>query len=267
MKLTGFQEYMVFVMKPMLRVEHMALIMDGNRRYAKNLNLQQSQGHLNGFNKLLEILEFSSLFGLKVITIFAFSLLNFSRTRKEISDLLNLFVDLSGPKSQLEELCERIGCKIRFCGDFSFLGEDIKQILNDIQSKTNHYSKMTLNVCASYGGRNEIINALNKFNSNVENNTTFNTDNTNNNAREEYYRNLYTGDFTPPNLLIRTSGESRLSDFLIYQCSEHTCFYFVKEMWPELSFNRLICILIHYSVFQPILNCVNSFTKFINHKN
>lgn len=81
---------------------------------------------------------------------------------------------------------------------------------------------MTLNVCASYGGRNEIINALNKFNSNVENNTTFNTDNTNNNAREEYYRNLYTGDFTPPNLLIRTSGESRLSDFLIYQ----VVFYF-----------------------------------------
>uniref|UniRef100_A0A3B0N4T2 Alkyl transferase n=1 Tax=Theileria annulata TaxID=5874 RepID=A0A3B0N4T2_THEAN len=203
---------MIFVMKPMLKVDHMALIMDGNRRYAKNLNLQQSQGHLNGFNKLLEILEFGSLVGLKVITIFAFSLLNFSRTRKEISDLLNLFVDPSGPKSQLEELCERIGCRIRFCGDFSFLGQDIKQILNDVQSKTNHYNKMTLNLCASYGGRNEIINALNKFNPKNDTNSSDVKS-----LKEQYYRNLYTGDFTPPNLLIRTSGESRLSDFLIYQ--------------------------------------------------
>ncbi|UKJ88884.2 dehydrodolichyl diphosphate synthase [Theileria orientalis] len=238
---------MITVAKPMLRVNHLALIIDGNRRYAKYMNIKPSEGHMKGFHKLLEIIEFCSLLGIKMVTIYGFSLQNFSRTRIEISELLNMIVEMSGEGSHLEEFTKRVKCRVRFCGDFSFLGKDIRKILNKISEDTSEFNKITLNICASYGARNEIADALKK---------------TSSTSPREFYKHLSAGDCDPPNILIRTSGESRLSDFLIYQCSEFTSFYFVRELWPELTFNRLVYILIHYSVFEPTHNFINSFTKF-----
>ncbi|EKX72810.1 undecaprenyl diphosphate synthase, putative [Theileria equi strain WA] len=192
----------IWVLGRFICVNHVAVIMDGNRRYAKSKAIKVSGGHAQGFYKLLQMVEICSLFGVSALTVYAFSLLNFRRSKEEICDLINLSIDVLSQNGQLRDFCKDVNCRIRFCGDFSFVGDDIKKMLKDVELKTSQYTGMTLNICLSYGARNEIANALKG-------------------KSENFCENLSTSPFGPPEILIRTSGVTRLSDFLIYQASLH----------------------------------------------
>ncbi|GBE62546.1 undecaprenyl diphosphate synthase [Babesia ovata] len=143
-----------------ISVDHVAFIMDGNRRYARHLGLNVAQGHHDGLTKLFEIIEVCHLLGVRVVTVYAFSLQNFSRSVEEISHLISLAADSAGEGGSIRDFALRDSCRIRFCGDLSLVNEELQQLLAEVEADTAHFKRFTLNICMCYGARNDIASAL-----------------------------------------------------------------------------------------------------------
>lgn len=209
MELSRLEEFVISCLRPFIRVRHIAFIMDGNRRYARMSNLELSQGHLKGINKLISIVKICSKLNISTVTVYGFSLFNFYRSHEEISNLFNAFVETISPTGTLRDLCMELQCRIRFCGDLKFLGSEMGRRIKEIEDSSSLYDRIKLNVCVSYGSRNEMVKALS------------NTSEAGHGDRiRAFYGNLYTGLVEPPDILLRTSGVTRLSDFLCYQVSD-----------------------------------------------
>ena len=218
---------------------HVGIIMDGNRRWAKEKGMIPSLGHKAGADNLKKVAEACEKFGIKHLTVFAFSTENWKRSKDEVNYLMDLF--LSYAKSFRKRLNEK-NYRVRMAGDKSALSEELQQEITYIEEATKNNDGLTINLAINYGGRAEIINATKNIAEKVKNGEIsieeINEDLIN--------RNMQTYDSPDPDLIIRTGGEKRLSGFLIWQ-SAYSEFYFTKVYWPDFDGEELNKAIIEYS--------------------
>ena len=212
--------------------EHIAVIMDGNRRWAKTNNLPVRDGHRKGAVRVTELVRNSSDLGIKYLSVYAFSTENWRREKKEVDYLMNLLVEFV--VKELDNLHNN-GVKITLMGNIDDLPEKTKKEVNRSIELTKNNSKLHFNIALSYGSRNEIITAVKRIINDYENNK-INIDEI---SEESFKKYLYTCDMPDPDLLIRTSGEERLSNFLLYQLA-YTEFYFTEVLWPDFDKQELL---------------------------
>ena len=207
--------------------EHVAIIMDGNGRWAKKKLMNRIRGHQKGTDVVREIVRASREIGIPYLTLYAFSEENWKRPQREISALMNILKRFL--KSELPEMQEN-GIKLQAIGRTEKLPEDTKKMLHDIIEKTADNKDMVLTLALSYGGRQEITDSVRKIASRIEKNEI-----TSNDITEELISNcLYTGVIPDPDLLIRTSGEYRISNFLLWQIA-YTEIYITPTLWPDFN--------------------------------
>jgi undecaprenyl diphosphate synthase len=202
---------------------HIGIIIDGNRRWAKAHNLPTVEGHRIGFDKVKEIADYALAKGVKIMTIYAFSTENWKRSQDEVNYLLGLFKILL--EKEADFLLKK-GIKLQILGGRVGLADDLQKAIIKAEELTGSASKGILNICFNYGGRDEIINAI----KNIVKNKIPASEIT----EELVSKNLYTTNLPDPDFIIRTSGEQRLSGFLTWQ-SVYSELYFVKKMWPEFT--------------------------------
>lgn len=205
--------------------KHIAIIMDGNRRWAKERNLETRLGHREGAETLKKIAKYANKIGIKYLTVYAFSTENWKRTKEEVGalmGLLQMYVNDFLNDKELENI------KINILGDVSKLEPGLQKSIQKAIDRTKDYTGMTLNVAFNYGGRDEITKAVQKIATKVQNNEIAIQD-----IDEQYVsENLYTKGQLEPDLLIRTGGEQRVSNFLLWQLA-YTEFLFVDKYWPD----------------------------------
>lgn len=211
---------------------HVAVIMDGNRRWAKKKLLAAKSGHKEGAKKVIELVRTSVELNIKYLTIYAFSTENWSRDKKEVEFLMSLLVDFV--KSELDYLHQN-NVKIKLLGNIDDLPEKTKEEVKKSINLTKNNTKLVLSIALSYGSRLEIVDAIKNIATDVKNNT-IKIDQINENIITDY---LYTKDIPDPDLMIRTSGEMRLSNFLLYQMA-YTEFYFSEVLWPDFDKNEYL---------------------------
>ena len=237
---TAYRAYEIKLMKIVKKgriPEHLGIIMDGNRRFAKELELGSLTGHEFGKEKLEEVLEWCRELGIKVVTVYAFSTENFFRSREEVEHLMNLFAE-SLKKAADDERTEKHGLRIRVIGQVDILPPRVREAINYAEEKTKNHNKFFLNVALAYGGREEIIKAIKEIAAEVKDGKLKIEDIDEKIVREH----LYTGDLPDPDLILRTSGEERISNFLLWQ-SAYSELYFADIYWPTLrkiDFLRII---------------------------
>ncbi|MEN4006339.1 MAG: polyprenyl diphosphate synthase [Methanobacteriaceae archaeon] len=224
-----YEWYISRNLKPENMPKHIAIIMDGNRRYSKlRGNLQTIEGHKRGVDTLEKVLGWSIEFGVKIITAYAFSTENFKRPQEEVKGLMKLFQKkfeeiASNPKIHKNKV------KVKAVGNLDLLPENVRKAIRLAEESTASYDKRIINIAIGYDGRMEIIDAIKKI-SNEFKEGKINLEDIN---EDLVNKNLYTAGLEDPNLIIRTSGEERLSGFLLWQ-SSYSELYFCDSLWPEL---------------------------------
>jgi len=207
--------------------QHVAIIMDGNGRWAKSRGLPRTAGHKKGADALRNVLNACRDAGVLYLTIYAFSSENWKRPSDEISDLMQLLRHYL--ERELDTLHEN-KVRLRFIGDLSQLDKDIRASIDDAAALTARNSAFNLTVALSYGSRQEIVRAMRKLAAGIESDALKADDIT----EETIARALDTADLPEPDLLIRTGGEQRLSNFLLWQAA-YTEFYFTDVLWPDFD--------------------------------
>lgn len=210
---------------------HIAIIMDGNGRWAKEKKLPRSMGHKAGMETIRVILKEATRLGVKNLTLYAFSTENWSRPKDEVGAIMKLLVTYLN--KELKE-CHENGVKMNILGDITRLPEECQKALNNAIETTKNNTKINLNFALNYGGRDEIVRAIKLICSDVKNNIISEED-INENLMSSY---LYTKDIPDPDLIIRPSGEQRLSNFLLWQCA-YSEFWYSNINWPEFKEENL----------------------------
>lgn len=206
---------------------HIAIIMDGNRRWAKERKLPVQLGHKKGAETLENIIRYANKIGVEYVTVYAFSTENWKRSKDEVDALMQLL------KSYLDSYSKRANTeniRIKVIGDMSALSKDLQQSITNAIERTKNNTGTTFIVALNYGGRNEITNAVKKIALKVKNNELKIEDITENTITE----NLYTSEFPDPDIVVRTSGEIRSSGFLTWQ-SVYSEYLFLEKYWPDFS--------------------------------
>jgi len=206
---------------------HVAIIMDGNGRWAQNRNLPRMAGHNAGMIAMKEIVKASSALGVKHLTVYAFSTENWKRSQEEINGifkLLVLYVD-----KELKELHEN-NVKVRILGDYEKLPREAVKSLERTLKTTKDNTGLQFNIALNYGGRFEILRAVKSLAEKVEAGELKADEIT----EEMFADQLYTAGIPDPDLIIRTSGEMRLSNYLLWQCA-YSEFVFVDVLWPDFT--------------------------------
>ena len=224
-------------MKPKIKNKvpnHIAIVMDGNGRWARNKKLDRFKGHEKGVKVVKEITRYCSELGVNYLTLYTFSNENWNRPASEVLSLMNLF-----RKTLIKEvnLILENDIKFKVIGDRSKLDLLTRRKIDDLESKTKNNKKMNLVLALSYGSRQEIITAINKL---LKNKTSeINID--------DFTSSLYTKEIPDPDLLIRTGYEKRLSNFLLWQIA-YSEIFFIDEYWPNFNKEILKDIIDEYSL-------------------
>lgn len=223
-----------------------AIIMDGNRRYAQKKNYIKIKGHEDGLSTLLDVVQWSLKLKIKEITVFAFSIDNFNRPQDEVNSLMSLAKEKFQKLSEKGEYFNNYGVQVCFYGNVSFIEDkELIDILSDVELKTKKNSQIKLNICFPYNSSEEIYSAVEKSQSQIK--TSIELNSSQEKIKNILESNLYGGYNLNPEILIRTSGEVRLSNFLLYQC-RFSKIYFLDKFWPEFSFRDLFDIIIKYNL-------------------
>lgn len=209
---------------------HVGIIMDGNGRWAKQRNLPRYKGHIEGAKTFRKIGEFAADIGVKCLTFYAFSTENWKRPQEEVNAIMELFREYLKEADERSAENEEKGITLRFIGEKSGIPEDIAALMNHIESISSDKSKVVLNIAINYGGRNEIVNAVRAIAENVKNGEMDSAE-IDENTISNY---LYTKGLPDPDLIIRPSGELRLSNFLTYQ-SAYSELWFSDVLWPDFT--------------------------------
>ena len=204
-------------------LQHIAIIMDGNRRWAKERNLPSAMGHKKGVDALKAALKACHKFGVKYLTVYAFSTENWNRKPEEVAFLMELLANTI--KNELKELHEN-GVVINFIGDLTKLNPKLQKILYDAMDYTKNNTGVRLQIAFNYGSRDEIVNAVKHI---IEKGAK-----PEDITEDLISKELYTKDIPDPDLLIRTGGEMRVSNYLLWQIA-YSEFLVMKEFWPEFD--------------------------------
>lgn len=219
--------------------EHIGIIMDGNGRWAKKRGLPRKAGHSAGAKTFRKITRYCSNIGIKYLTVYAFSTENWKRPQDEVDSLMNLF------KSYLEEALEDFkddSIVVKFIGDKAPFSDDLKKLMVENENSSKDRDGMVLNIAMNYGSRDEIVHAIKNICNDV-NNGIMSIDSIDEQTVSGY---LYTSGQPDPDLIIRPSGEYRISNFLLWQ-SAYTEFVIMNKLWPDFETSDLDEALITYS--------------------
>ncbi len=214
--------------KPKTRTlpEHIAIIMDGNGRWAKKRSLPRSAGHAAGSKNFKDIARYCNKIGLKYLTVYAFSTENWKRPKEEVDNIMNILRDyLKDAKNFKDE-----NIKVKFIGELSVLDDDIKALIVDAEENSADATGLHLNIALNYGGRDEIVHAVRSI---VEEGVLAEDI-----TEETVAKRLYTAGQPDPDFIIRPSGEFRLSNYLIWQ-SAYAEYWFSDVLWPDFSSKHL----------------------------
>jgi undecaprenyl diphosphate synthase len=218
--------------------QHIAIIMDGNGRWAKKQGFMRAFGHENGAKSVKTTVETCARLGVKNLTLYAFSTENWNRPKLEIDTLMKLLV--SSLRKELKSLIDN-NIRLQTIGNTDKLPKSIQRELSEVMDKTKNNSRMTLTVALSYGSREELISAVKKITSKVKNNI-ISIDAIDETIINEH---LYTQNLPDVDLLIRTSGEHRISNFLLWQIA-YAELYFTDVLWPDFTEEHLYEAIISY---------------------
>ncbi len=209
--------------------KHIAIIMDGNRRYSKLMgNMEAIEGHKRGVNTLEKVLDWAIELGIEIVTAYAFSTENFNRPSKEVEGLMLLFQkEFEGIAKNPKIHKNRV--RVKAVGNLDLLPENVREAIRIAEESTASYDERIVNIAIGYDGRMEIIDAIKKIAKEVKEGEI----NLEDIDEDSVEKNLYTAGLEDPNLIIRTSGEERLSGFLLWQ-SSYSELYFCDSLWPEL---------------------------------
>ena len=222
------------------KLEHLAIIMDGNGRWAARRGLPRSMGHRKGAEVVKEITRAAGELGIKYLTLYAFSTENWNRSEDEVKTLMGLLRDYL--QSDLKEVQEN-NVRIRFIGEREMLDADIVRKMAEIEADTLRNTGMTLCIALSYGSRQEIVNAVKKTAALVKEG-----DISLNDVDVKLFSDmLYTKDMPDPDLVIRTSGEQRISNYLLWQIA-YAEFFFTDVLWPDLNKKLLEDIIKNFNM-------------------
>jgi len=209
----------------MNKLNHVAFIMDGNGRWGQQRNKGRNFGHFNGVETVKKIVEKSVKLKIPIITFYVFSTENWKRPKSEINFLFKLIINYF--KQELDRVILN-GIKINIIGKINKLPLKIKLALKDTAKKTEKNKKIIVNLAINYGSRNEIVDACKKTNNKI--------------SIQSLSKNLYTKSLANPDILIRTGGHKRLSNFMLWQLA-YTEIYFIDKLWPDFNnrdFERIV---------------------------
>ncbi|VYT74043.1 isoprenyl transferase [Clostridium tertium] len=210
---------------------HIAIIMDGNGRWAKQRKLPRTMGHKAGVETIRRVIKEAHVLGIKYLTLYAFSTENWKRPKDEVSALMKLLVEYL--RSELQEL-NKNGVVIKILGDINKLPDDAQNEVNEAVELTKNNTGVVLNIAFNYGGRDEIVRAV-KLVSNDVKSGKLNIEDIDEKDIEKY---LYTDGIPDPDLIIRPSGEQRISNFLLWQCA-YSEFWYSNVCWPDFKEEHL----------------------------
>lgn len=224
-----YEKWLLHQIKGKSIPEHIAIILDGNRRWALENNLEPWAGHRHGANKTKDVLKWCLDLGVKSVTLYAFSMENFRRPKEEVENLMQIFREKL-QETLKSDVIRQYKVRVKVIGRTHLLPEDLQEMIRRVEDETKNYNERYLNLAIAYGGRAEIVDAAKKIAMEVASGRV---------KPEEidektFERYLYTA-FLPkqdPDLIIRTSGEERLSGFLLYQ-SAYSELCFLDVYWPE----------------------------------
>jgi undecaprenyl diphosphate synthase len=207
----------------MKKIKHIAFIMDGNRRWAKSRALPGLEGHRRGYNKMKEVGEWCIDRGIKYMTVYAFSTENWKRSKKEVDYLMGLLKNAL--TKEIPEFMDR-GIRLKVIGSRKGLSKTILHAIDSAEKITAGNTKGNLNIAINYGGRLEIVEAVNSIVKNGKSGASI--------TEDKISQNIYTAGQPEPDVLVRTSGEHRLSGFLTWTAI-YTELFFVKHHWPAFT--------------------------------
>lgn len=212
---------------------HIAIIMDGNRRWAKRKFLPTGYGHKKGFDTFVSVADACGKLGVEYLTVYAFSTENWSRSADEVDTLTGIIKD--SVSSYIPKLTEN-NIRLRVLGEMHRFDEDTRKALEESIKASENNTGLKVNICLSYGGRADITRAVNKLIASGKKDVT-------ENDISEY---LYTASMPDPELMIRTGGEIRISNFLLWQCA-YSEMYFTDVLWPDFTGDTLMDAVKWYS--------------------
>lgn len=241
---------------------HIAFIMDGNRRYAKKNNLEGGAGHKLGFTALMSMLSYCYELDVKYVTIYAFSIDNFKRGPEEVQSLMELIREKIEGLIKEESIVNQYGVRVHFVGDLKLLDESVRLAAERAMVATSKNSKAVLSICIAYTSTNEIMNAVKQSceekweehkklsscgttNGLIDYSEKVGRKGNNLIGLSDIERHLYTRVAPPPDILVRTSGETRLSNFLLWQ-SASSLLYSPSVLWPEIGLRHLVWAILNF---------------------
>lgn len=207
--------------------KHVSLVMDGNGRWAKMHNKPRMSGHRAGADALKRVIQAAVKYHIDVLSVFAFSSENWSRPQQEVHYLMRLF--LNALKNQVKEISKH-NIQIRVIGNLAGFSKEIQEQIAKAEGLTKHNTGLKFVVAANYGGRWDIVQAVQKIALDIQTGTLSLSEV----SQESFARHLVTHDLPDPDLLIRTSGEERISNFFLWQ-SAYSELYFTKTLWPDFT--------------------------------
>lgn len=210
---------------------HIAIIMDGNGRWAKKRNLPRTAGHKVGAEVFRKIATYCKNLGVEYLTVYAFSTENWKRPAEEVSTLMGLFKNYM---LEAIDTMERDHIRLKFFGDMSAISPELQELVERTNEMSRHIEGFQANICLNYGGRDEILHAAKECVAAGEELT-----------EENFAKHLYSAGVPDPELIIRPSGEVRLSNFLLWQCA-YSEFYFCDTLWPDFDERALDAAIIDY---------------------
>ena len=214
---------------------HVAIILDGNGRWAQQKNMPRTFGHKNGAENVVDIALHAKKRGIKYLTLYAFSTENWKRPKKEVDYLMKLLIKFVNDK--IDQLMEE-DCKLNFLGDLSAIPDQTRKAVELALDKTKDNKSLFINIALNYGGRDELVHAFKNIIS-----QGYKAEEVDEKLIAEY---LYTKDIPDPDLLIRPGGELRISNFLIYQIA-YSELYFTDKLWPDFSYEDFDNAIEEYS--------------------
>ncbi|XP_076952387.1 dehydrodolichyl diphosphate synthase CPT3-like [Bidens hawaiensis] len=219
---------------------HIAFIMDGNRRYSKQNNLVDGEGHKLGYSTLMSMLRYCYELGVKYVTVYAFSIENFKRSPEEVQSLMDLMEEKIEGLIKEESLVNQYGVRVHFIGNLKLLNKPVRLAAERAMNATAKNSKAVLSICIAYTSTDEILHAVQESCDEKWDEVEKNVINV-----LDIERNMYMAVAPDPDIIIRTSGETRLSNFLLWQSSS-CLLYSPSVLWPEIGFRHLVWAILDF---------------------
>ena len=216
--------------KDIILPRHIAVIMDGNGRWAKKRGLERTEGHKVGAEVFRKICQYGSDIGIKYMTFYAFSTENWKRSASEVGKIMDLFREYLGEMEEREGENEEAGYNVHFIGSREGMPRDIVELMDIVETRSEDKNKIHINIAVNYGGRDEIVHAVKRISKKVKDGELSPEDI----SEDMISENLYTAGQPDPDLVIRPSGEERLSNFLIWQLA-YAEFYSSDVLWPDFT--------------------------------